>query len=175
MTAHNLFIAALVFSSGLTPAAAQPQKSRRMSEAQQQNLTKLKTDAEQIKSGSQVTQQQKDQLKRDLEAMIHGATRPDAALVDQLAADLSAAMADGKVSGLEKTKLMKDIEKVLNSSGISMTEVNAVIADAQAILAASGVSKADAQTIGNDLKAIAGELKKNAPASAPAARKRLRG
>jgi len=111
--------------------------------------------AKELKQGSQVTQSQKDALKKDLNAMVTSATRPDAALVNQLASDLSAALADGKVTGVEKAKLTKDLEKVMNSAGISAAQVSLAISDAQAILLASGVSKADVQKVVADLKAVA--------------------
>jgi hypothetical protein len=132
----------------------------RISPAQQQNIDKLVADLNLIKQGSQVTQTQKDALKADLMAMADGATRPDQALVQQLANDLAEAMSDGNLSQREKSKLASDLKQVMNSANIPASEVNQAISDAQAIVAASGVSKADAQTIANDLKAIASEAQK---------------
>lgn len=134
---------------------------KRMSETQQQNVDQLKSDAKEIKQGSQVTQEQKDALKNDLMSMAKGASKPDPTLVQKLANDLSQAMADGNITGKEKTQLMKDMESVMNSANISTEQVNKAISDAQTILTASGISKADVQTIANDMKAIVSEAQKN--------------
>lgn len=133
----------------------------RMSETQQQNVQKLKSDLQSIKQGSQVTPEQKQALKNDLMAMADGATKPDPALTQQLANDLSQAMSDGKLAASEKAKLAKDLEAVMNSANIPMSEVQAAISDAQAILAASGVTQSEVQTVANDMKAIAAEAQKN--------------
>ncbi len=136
-----------------------------ISETQQKNIQKLTADLQAIKQGSQVTPEMKQALKNDLMAMAEGATKPDPALVDKLAADLADAMSDGNISNAEKAKLTNDLYAVMNSANVSTAEVNQAIADAQVILSASGVDKQDAQTIVADLKAIAAEAQKNHPNS----------
>jgi hypothetical protein len=133
--------------------------------AQQQNLQKLQADLQAIKQGSQVTAEQKQALKNDLMAMADGATKPDPALVQQLANDLANAMSDGQIDNKEKAQLANDLQKVMAGANIPPEEVNQAIADVQAILTASGVDKAEMQTIVNDLQAIAAEAKNNAPNS----------
>jgi uncharacterized protein YdeI (BOF family) len=157
-------------TSRSTPQREQGEQPRptgaHLSPAQQQNINRLATDLNAIKQGSQVTQAQKNALKNDLLAMADGATRPDPALVQQLANDLAGAMSDGQLSSREKTKLTQDLYQVMNSANISVAEVNQAIADAQAILQASGINRAAAQTIASDLKAIAAEAQKNAQGAA---------
>jgi hypothetical protein len=155
--------------SGEKPTGSQ------LSEQQQQNLQKLQSDLQAIKQGSQVTPEQKQALKNDLLAMADGATKPDPALVQQLANDLSAALADGNVSNAEKAKLTKDLDAVMDSASIPAAEVQQAISDAQAILTASGVDKADVQTIVKDLQAIANEAKKNAQAAGSTVKGKLQG
>lgn len=150
-------------SDGARSANMQKPTGSNLSPTQQQNLQKLQADLQAIKQGSQVTPEQKQALKNDLLAMADGATKPDQALVQQLANDLADAMSDGSIDSKEKAKLANDLQKVMASANIPMDEVNQAIADAQAILAASGVTKSDVQTIVNDLKAIASEAKNNAP------------
>lgn len=146
-----------------------------LSEQQQKNVQKLQSDLQAIKQGSQVTSEQKLALKNDLLAMADGATKPDAALVQQLATDLSAALADGNVSNQEKAKLAKDLDAVMDSANVPAAEVQQAITDAQAILSASGVSKSEVQTVVTDLQAIASEAKKNAQAAGATAKGRLQG
>jgi hypothetical protein len=145
--------------------AAGTSTTQPMSDAQKRNLQKLQSDLAAIKSGSQVTQAQKDALAADLTSMAQGATRPDSSLVNQLSNDLSRAISDGKVSTAEIAQLSKDIQQVLDSANISSAQVNQAISDAQAILKASGVSQSDAQLVQSDLKAIAAEFQKNKPST----------
>jgi len=141
-------------------ASATRRDGSRMSEAQQQNVQKLKSDLLSIKQGSQVTTEQKQALKNDLMAMADGATKPDQALVQTLANDLSQAMSDGKMTTTEKAKLAKDLEAVMNCANIPLSEVQAAITDAQAILAASGIMQQEVR------KGEAGKLVTRLPAVA---------
>ena len=68
-----LAILALVFVPLTVDAqrkSHQKPSGTKMSETQQQNVDQLKSDAKEIKQGSQVTQEQKDALKNDLN--VHG-------------------------------------------------------------------------------------------------------
>jgi hypothetical protein len=123
---------------------------------------------------AQVSQAQKDALKNDLYAMVHSGNRPDEYLVEQLASDLSSSLADGKITALDKTRLMKDAEKVMNSAGISTAQASQAVSDAQAILTGSGIGKADVQKIGADLKAIAAQAQRTAPVKAQSLKQRLK-
>lgn len=135
----------------------------KLSETQQQNINKLKADLQAIKQGSQVTSEMKQALKNDLLAMADGATKPDPTLVQKLADDLAAAVADGNLDNKEKAQLSNDLYAVMNSAGIPASEVNQAIADAQAIIAASGVDRQDVQLIVADLEAIVAEARNNHP------------
>ena len=144
------------------PPAMQGGRNRsgsRMSPTQQQNIQKLQADLQAIKQGSQVTPEMKQALKNDLMAMADGATKPDQALVQALANDLSKAMADSSISNQEKAQLTKDLYAVMNSANVPASEVNQAISDAKTILTASNVSQQDVQTIVKDLKAIGSEAK----------------
>ncbi len=73
-----------------------------LSPTQQQNIQKLQADLNAIKQGSQVTAEQKQALKNELMAMADGATKPDPALVQQIANDFADAMSDGSTDNKEK-------------------------------------------------------------------------
>lgn len=146
-----------------------------LSAQQQQNLQKLQADLQAIKQGSTVTEAQITALKNDLLAMADGATKPDAALVQKLAADVSAALADGKLTNAEKAKLAQDLDAVMDSANIPEAEVQQAISDAQALLAASGITKEEVQTVVKDLQAIATEAKKNLQTAGSNAKGRLQG
>lgn len=140
-------------AAGKTSTGNQSQ-SRDLSNASPE-VQKLASDLEGIKSGSQVTQAQKDDLKNSLTAMADGATKPDPVLVEDLSSDLSSALSDGNLSTKEMAQLSSDLEKVMNSANIPMSEVQAAIVSAQTLLTASGVDKADVQLVVADLQAIA--------------------
>jgi hypothetical protein len=133
-----------------------------MSPQQQQNVQQLQTDMTAIKQGSEVTPDQKKALNNSLAAMADGETKPDSAMVDDLATDLGSAMTDGNLSNKEKAQLSADMQKVLNSANIPMGEVESVIKDTQTILQASGVTTADVQKIVGDMKAISVEMQRRA-------------
>jgi exonuclease VII large subunit len=92
----------------------------KMSKTQQQNINKLKADLNSIKQGSQVTQAQKDALKNSLTAIVDGATKPDPDLVQQLANDLTQAIADSNLTTKEKIQLATNLQKVMNSANIPL-------------------------------------------------------
>lgn len=131
-------------------------------EAQQENIKQLQADLAAIKAGSEVTPEQIEALKKSLNALVSGATKPDPALVEKLATELAEAKADGELTTAELLRLSQDLEAVFNSAGISQAELEKALNDIQKILLASGVDKSDVQTIMNDLKKIAAEAKSNA-------------
>ena len=155
------------------PSASRQPAGSHMSPTQQGNAKQLQTDMSGIKQGSQVTQGQKDALKNSLTAMADGATKPDPALTQQLANDLSGALADGSVGKKEQSQLANDLSAVMNSANIPMSEVNQAASDAQAILVSSGVSKSDAQAVAKDMQAIATEAQKNAANGAAQVQSRM--
>ena len=128
--------------------------------ARQQNINQLVADLKTIKSKSSVTPEQKQQLKKDLQAAAEGAKKPSPESVTKLANDLSTAWADQKLSPTEQTFLAQNINAVVNSANISPAESQAALNSAQTILKYSSITKDDAQKINNDLKAIAAELQK---------------
>ncbi len=138
-----------------------------LSEQQRQNIQKLQSDLTSIKSGSQVTQQQKDALKQSLNTLAEGTTKPSQQSIDNLSNHLSSAMSDGNLSNQEKAQLAQDVQAVFDSASIPQSEVQQVISDAQSILQSSGVDKSDVQLIVTDLQNIAAEAKKNAGTRVP--------
>ena len=134
---------------------------KNLSDRQQGNIKQLQSDLSDIKEGSQVTPEQKTDLKNSLMAMADGATKPNPATVQKFADDLGEALSDGRLSVAEQNQLAKDLEAVMNSANIPQAEIDKAIADAQAILLASGVDKSDVQKLGYDMQQIVTEAKKN--------------
>lgn len=137
----------------------------KMSDQQKANVEKLVADLQAIKTGSQVTQEQKNKLALDLKTLAQGANKPSKESVEKLATDFSAALQDKQISKDEQAALTTDFQQVLNSANISPSEVETVVKDAQEILVASGITKEDGDLIVSDLKAIAAEIQKNLQSS----------
>ncbi|MDB6126017.1 MAG: hypothetical protein JWQ71_5010 [Pedosphaera sp.] len=142
---------------------AVPSEPQGISQAQQQNIDKLQTDLTAIKAGSEVTPEQKQTLASDVATLAKSATKPSKTSLTKLANNLSTALADKNVSAKEQAQLAKDINIVVNSSGISPAQAQAFIVAAQKVLTDSGVTAQDVQTVGSNLKAIVGELQKSKP------------
>ena len=132
-----------------------------VSETQRENLNTLREDLSSIRADSEVTPEQIQQLRMDLNALVEGATRPDPWLVVQLARNSRAALADGEISQEERELLAADFDAVLESANISQSQRDTVIADIEAIVEASGVTAEDLQTIAEDVRAIRTEFQNN--------------
>lgn len=145
-----------VFSGDLNRPEERPNW---MSETQQQNLNQLRADLAGIREGSNVTPEQKNDLKNSLMTLADGATKSSAASVEALSSSLQSALADQTLTNLEKAQLASCVQEVLNSANIPPDEVSAVIEDARAILESADVSEDEIQQVVNDLKSIAAELK----------------
>ena len=137
-----------------------------MSEAQKGNVQALTMTLEMLKGESQVTDGQKEQLKKDLMNVADGANKPSEETVAALTASLTEALADESLTPMEAKQVASDLSKVLNSAGISQEEAMAAAESAKAVLEASGVSKEDAMKVAESLKAITAELQKNVAAGA---------
>jgi hypothetical protein len=120
------------------------------------NISKLITDLKTAKAGSEVTGEQKDELKADVITMLKNAQKPDAQAVEQLINDFNAAAADGEFTPREVLTLQTDLEAVLTSANINIDDLKDLITDLQAILESANLDD-DKQIIIDDLKAIAAE------------------
>jgi hypothetical protein len=152
------------------------------SAAQQQNLVDLRDDLSTLGTGLQGAEDEIRQLASDLQGV--SAQPPDPALVESLARDLQAALADSTLSPREAAELSQSVYAVLNSAGLSQQELATLKSDVEAILAASGVGPEEIEAILNDLQAIydayqgpsasSAGSRKSAPATEPARRLRDR-
>ncbi len=127
-------------------------------------LTKLQADLATIKTGSQVTPAQKQQLTQDLLAVAQG-TKP-ATTAPKLAEDLANACAEKQLSPANRSRLVQEIDAVLNPTKYPSAKMDGIFADVQAIfqerednpMAAS--SRRKAQVIAEDVKAMSAEVQR---------------
>lgn len=131
-----------------------------LSSQQQANLDRLQQDLETLATGAKNAEAEIRQLANDLQGMSIQA--PDPALVEQLAADLQAAIADSNLSKAEIAQLTQDVNAVLNSADLSPQELEVLLDDVEAILSAAGVGRAEIEAVVRDLQAIYDEAQGNA-------------
>lgn len=131
-----------------------------------QGVQKLVADLAIIKSRSQVTPEQKLKLAQDLQACAQGVTKPSPESINKLANDIASSLTEKKLSGQDQAQLARNLALVLNSASFSPADTLAVLSSVQTILKSSGVAPQDVQTIVTDLRAIAGEVQRNAPVKA---------
>ncbi len=123
-----------------------------LSSTQQSNLQSLEQDLRTLGNGAKNAEDEIRQLGQDLQGMAIQA--PDPVLVQKLAKDLQAALADSSMSRAEIAQLTQDVNAVLNSANLSQSDLQILIDDMEAILTASGVGKAEIEAVVRDLQAI---------------------
>ncbi len=143
---------------GGQPAAATPQG---ISQSQLQLIGKLQTDLTAFKAGKPITPELKQQLTNDFATLAKKAAKPSPPALEKLADDLSAALAEKRVSFNAQAQLAKDINIVVNSVNLSTPQVLGIVDEAQTMLKGGGVPELNASTVGADLKAIVTELQKS--------------
>ncbi len=130
---------------------------------QQQNLAKLKGDIETIYKNSAVTPQQKQAVTQDLLKILSTANKPSQASVQTLAHDLTAFLADKKITPAEAMKLTQDVSAVLSSANISQQDAQKLLADVKTLLKATNMTQADIQILVQDVQAIVKTAQQNHP------------
>ena len=147
-------------------AAPQPANGApALPEAQQQNITRLQADLAALVTKTQVTPGLPQQFQKDLIGAVQGPAKAGRESISRLAEDLTAALAERKLSATQQGRLAKDLHVVLNSAYTPM-EAQVHGNEMLTILKTIGVGPAEVQTVTNDLKAIAAELQRNAPKAA---------
>lgn len=135
----------------------------KMTQEQKDNFKKLQTDAAALKAKSEVTKEDKANLKADIINCLDTIKQPDPATIQKLAADLIKFYADGKISPDEIVKITEDVMAIMLSAGMTESDVEAIIKDIKVIVDHSNLTPEDLKLIANDLKAIVNTAKANKP------------
>lgn len=146
--------------------AAPPPAAPAPSPAEQEikrNLDKLEADLTAIKSGVDVSTDQKQTLQNDLETLARGSVKPSSAALAKLTDDISAALSATNISVRERDQLAQAVNVVVNSSMTSPATAQSFVVVAETSLRSSGVDDAGVQTVSDDLKAILAEVQKRKP------------
>ena len=168
--------------SSKTQIAPTPVVVRSLTAEQQKRANELGKWLNAISPHTEPTPEHKAALRTTLQASSLGSVQPDPRIVEDLALDLSSAMAIGTMTPNDKDQLSEDICLVLNSGGFTKPEVHAIIEKCRSRLQAGGVAYADLQKIVSDLQAISFDLQHRTkvlptptpvPAATPAPTKHL--
>ncbi len=123
--------------------------------AQPPGLARLQANLAAIKTNAVVSAEQKQRLTQDLIATAQGATKPSAAVAGKLAADLAAACADKPLPASARSRIVQNLNAVLNPESIQTAQMEAVITDVQTVLEKNGVNRGLASAVAADLKVMA--------------------
>ena len=151
-------------SSPATPPAAPPAPPPSPAEQEiKRNLDKLETDLVAIKSGVDVSDDQKQTLRDDLDTLARASVKPSKTALSKLTDDISAALSATNTSPRERGQLAQAVNVVVNSSMTTPAQAQSFVVVAETSLRSSGVDETGVQTVSDDLKAILTEVQKIKP------------
>jgi hypothetical protein len=142
--------------------AAQP-VARPAATPQQTAQSRLQSDLNAIKSGTKVTDLQKENLARSLVGAVQGPNKLSLATGDKVAGSLAAALNEKLLTNALRGRLFQNLTALLAGHSMSPAQTTAVIEDVQKSFETAGVSAAAAGALASDLKLMSAELQKPAP------------
>lgn len=140
-----------------TPPAAPAAPNNTVTQAQ--TLTALQGDLAGFKTGTLVSDAQKQQFTITLAKAARG-NKPSLGSVKKFVDSLSSALSGASLTDEQRQRLAANIDAVLNSRGILATQFDKIIADIEAILRVGSVKGLTATSIAADLKAIGTEVRR---------------
>jgi hypothetical protein len=149
-------------SAAPPPAPAAPPLSPAEQEIKR-NVDKLEADLTAIKSGVDVSVDQKQILQTDLETLARGSVKPSPAALSKLTDDISTVLSATNISLRERGQLAQAVNVVVNSSMTTPAQAQSFVVVAETSLRSSGVDDTGIQTVSDDLKAILTEVQKRKP------------
>jgi hypothetical protein len=149
-------------SGQATPAPAAVPVTKVTLTPQQQRMVRLHTSLLAIKPGSTPTSAQKEQLARDLMAAVSGADKPSTKNVARLSDELCSVLSKKLLARPTQSRLLQNLNGVLNPGAPSAPQPQGAIADVQALFESNGIAKKDAEAVAAALKAVAAETQKSA-------------
>lgn len=126
---------------------------------QAQSLAALQSNLTSFKTGTAVTDAQKQQFTITLAKTARG-NKPSLGTVKKFVDSLTGALSGASLTDEQRTRLAADIDAVLNSRGIASNTFDKIIADTEAILRVGLVKGQIATSVAADLKAIGAEVRR---------------
>lgn len=148
-----------------TPAPGAPAGSTAVTATpvpSQQNMTAVQNDLAGIQTGTQITALHKQKLARDLIAAAQTSGKPSEPTALRAAGDLLAACAEKALPAASRTRLVSELDAILNPGKYPQAKLDAIFTDIQAIFQANGLKRADALTISDGLKILSAEIQRPA-------------
>lgn len=149
-------------SSGDTATPSRDSITAKMDPEQKSNIDTLTSQLTALQGNSDVTDDQKKQLTKDLQAAMEGAQKPSEESVSKLAGDMVDYTSDGKMTTKEIMAIQKDVKAVLDSANITDAEVEALKTDVKGIADSSNLTKEDVDSLVAEVEAIAKTAQANA-------------
>lgn len=123
-------------------------------------ISRLGSDLAALKGGSEITADQKQKLANDILAAAETAAKPSAASAKKLADDIAAACGDKALPATSRSRLVMELDAVLNPSRYPQAKLDGIYGDVQAVFQENGTPRTQAAQISTDIKTIAGEVRK---------------
>lgn len=138
-----------------TPAAAQPQAPS----AAQQSLMRFNSELGAIKAGSVLEDAQKQKLARELSGAAQF-KKPSPAAVDRVVTALAKAFAAKPLPAMARTRLVQDLDAILNPAKYPQAKMPAIYTDLHSILVSNRVPIALAAEADAAVRALGAEVQK---------------
>jgi len=121
-------------------------------------LARLKADLAAIQANSQPTAQQKQKIAADIIALATGPAKPTQASAAKLTEGLCTAYTEKPLT--DSSRLLRDLDAVLNPAKYPNAKWDGIFADVQAIFQENGAARKNAVQVSDDVKAVAAEVKR---------------
>lgn len=124
-----------------------------------QAVARLEADLVTLQSAAPATQEQKQQLLRDIAQSARG-QKPFLTTATGFVNELSAALAGRKLDAEHLNRFAQKLEAVLNSGALPGAQLDALIAEAQAALESGGVPREKAVEVARQLRLLAQDVRR---------------
>ncbi len=140
------------------PAAA-PATAAAAPQPQSPALSKLKADIAAITANTAVTATHKERIAQDLLAVAQAA-KPSMVTASKLAESIAMAQSEKPLSPASLARFAQELDALLNPAKYPQAKPDGIFADVQAIFQDNGLKRTKAVGISDDVKALAGEVKR---------------
>lgn len=138
-------------ASGAPPQAARPLPP--------DPVAKVRADLAAIVTASKVTPEKQAEFGVNLLALARGSTKPTSASVNKFASALAESLAGKKLDTSTQSRLVQNLNLLLNSAGLSDSRTQEVAGEVQKTLQSAGVVEATTTTLMSGLDAVVAEVR----------------
>lgn len=121
-------------------------------------VAKVRADLAAIVTAGKVTPEKQQEFSANLLALARGKTKPTGASVSKFAGALAEALAGKKLETAAQSRLVQNLNLLLNSASLSDTRTQEVAAEVQSVLQKAGVTDATTTTLMSGLDTVVAEV-----------------